>query len=378
MLSLQMTHPKENIMQDNSQQLPPEISNNFNELYNTYTLIGVVENLYEANTFFVDNFFSSTVFSNDAYVAIDIDVGLRRMSPFVSPLHEGKLVESRKIRTRSFAPPYIKDKRAPDLLRPVRRALGERIGGNQLTAVQRMDANIGIELADQKDNLKRRLEWMATQSIVNGYLRIKGDGYEESIIDFLRDPSLNIVLSGKSMWDDENTIANPSDDIRNWATNILKLSGSQITDLIFTNSAYSELIKNKDIYQAIFNSSLRANNDANLLMGPNTGSVPFQGYWGGYRIWLYNEWYIDEDIQQKPMIEDGNIIGISKAISGTLAYAAIKDGALGYIPAAFAPSMWIQPDPSQIFMMLQSSPLTILGRPNACFTARVAKGKTNG
>jgi hypothetical protein len=37
-------------------------------------------------------------------VAIDVDVGLRRMAPFVSPLVEGKMVESRKYQTNTFKP----------------------------------------------------------------------------------------------------------------------------------------------------------------------------------------------------------------------------------------------------------------------------------
>lgn len=49
---------------------------------------------------------------------------------FVSPLVEGKLVESRKYQTNTFKPAYIKDKRAPDLRKPIRRQIGERIGGN--------------------------------------------------------------------------------------------------------------------------------------------------------------------------------------------------------------------------------------------------------
>ncbi|OTA14280.1 minor capsid protein E [Xenorhabdus vietnamensis] len=70
------------------------------------------------------------------------------MAPFVSPLVEGKLVESRKFQTNSFKPAYIKDKRAPDLRKPIRRQIGERIGG-QYTAAEREMLNVQFELADQ-------------------------------------------------------------------------------------------------------------------------------------------------------------------------------------------------------------------------------------
>src|ERR1700733_8638788 len=127
--------------------------------YDTATLIQVVPNLKRAQTFLLDTFFPYTVMAESEFVAIDVDVGLRRMAPFISPLVEGKLVEQRRIQTNTFKPPYIKDKRAPDLRKPVRRMLGERIGGNA-TGAEREMANLEFEMTDQVDMLTRRLEWM--------------------------------------------------------------------------------------------------------------------------------------------------------------------------------------------------------------------------
>ena len=69
------------------------------------------------------------------------------MAPFVSPLVEGKLVEQRRFQTNSFKPAYVKDKRAPDLLKPVRRLIGERVGGD-LTGAEREMANLEAEMSD--------------------------------------------------------------------------------------------------------------------------------------------------------------------------------------------------------------------------------------
>ena len=102
----------------------------------------------------------------------DVDVGLRRMAPFVSPLVEGKLVESRKYQTNTFKPAYIKDKRAPDLRKPIRRQIGERIGGDY-TAAEREMLNLQFEMTDQIDMINRRLEWMAP-ALVSGTSRSPG------------------------------------------------------------------------------------------------------------------------------------------------------------------------------------------------------------
>ena len=78
-------------------------------VFDTATLIQVVPNLKVAQNFLLDRFFPNVVTSDSEEVAIDVDVGLRRMAPFCSPLVEGKMVESRRYQTNKFKPAYIKD-----------------------------------------------------------------------------------------------------------------------------------------------------------------------------------------------------------------------------------------------------------------------------
>ena len=93
------------------------------------------------------------------------------MAPFVSPLVQ-KLVEQRRYQTNIFKPAYIKDKRAPDLRKPVRRMIGERIGG-EMSGAEREAANLEFELTDQVDVLNRRLEWMGAQAPTKGQVIVE-------------------------------------------------------------------------------------------------------------------------------------------------------------------------------------------------------------
>ena len=117
-------------------------------VYDTNVLIQVVPNLKLPVSFLLDKFFPNIVVSDSEFVSIDVEVGLRRIAPFVSPLVEGKIVEQRRFQTNTFKPAYIKDKRAPDLRKPIRRIIGERIGG-ELSGAAREMANIEEEMADQ-------------------------------------------------------------------------------------------------------------------------------------------------------------------------------------------------------------------------------------
>lgn len=210
-------------------------------IYDTSVLVQVVPNLKTSQNWLLDRFFPNVVTYETEEVAIDVDVGLRRMAPFVSPLVEGKLVESRKYQTNTFKPAYIKDKRAPDLRKPIRRQIGERIGG-EYTAAEREMLNLQFEMTDQIDMINRRLEWMAASALVSGTVTVAGEGYETKVVDFGRSPDLTITLSGSDKWPltiaAGTTNTQPSDDIEVWQTLFLKESGSVATDLVFTSKSW--------------------------------------------------------------------------------------------------------------------------------------------
>ena len=222
--------------------------------YTTAKLVQAVPNLKTSQNFLLDKFFPGYVTYDTEEVAIDIDVGIRRMSPFCSPLVEGKLVEQRKFQTNKFKPAYIKDKRAPDLRRPVRRMIGEHIGG-ELTGAEREMANLQLEMADQVDMVNRRLEWMAASALTTGTVTIAGDGFPTTLIDFGRASTLTIALSGSSQWgatlDAQGNDVNITGQIDAWAARILKASGAVVSDIVFTNTPWQKFLTAKGVQGAI-------------------------------------------------------------------------------------------------------------------------------
>lgn len=342
-------------------------------LYDTNTLIQVVPNLKVAQQFLLDKFFPNIVTSDSEKVSIDIDVGKRRMSPFVSPLVEGKLVEQRRYQTNEFTPAYIKDKRAPDLLKPVRRMIGERIGGD-LTGVEREMANLEAEMTDQVDILNRRLEWMAAQALATGTLTVEGDGYAQVTIDYGRDPSLTVARTGAQQWTAANVAAAtavPTNDIDGWQRAILKSSGAKVTDIVFTTSSWEGFKLDPALKGAIIFPSL---NPSGNIVNPGArieqGAV-YMGHWGQYDLWVYNDWFVDDNNVEVPMLTDGTVIMSGANLMGTRAFGMIKDPAFNYASLPYAPKTWVQEDPAQRFLMMQSAPLVIPSRVNASLSATV-------
>lgn len=342
-------------------------------LYDTNTLIQVVPNLKVAQQFLLDKFFPNQVTSDSEKVSIDIDVGKRRMAPFVSPLVEGKLVEQRRYQTNEFTPAYIKDKRAPDLLKPVRRMIGERIGG-EFDGEEREMANLYAEMADQVDIVNRRLEWMAATALATGTLTVYGDGFETAVIDYGRDPSLTVARTGAQQWTAANIAAGtavPTDDIDAWARQILKMSGAIVTEIVFTTSSWQAFKLDPALKGAIIwpiqNPSGNIVNPGSLI---KQGAM-YMGHWGQYDLWVYNDWYVDENNHEVPMLIDGTVLMSGEALMGTRAFGMIKDPMFNYKAMPYAPKTWVQEDPAQRFIMMQSAPLVIPSRVNASLAATV-------
>ncbi|MGK6875477.1 major capsid protein [Morganella morganii] len=345
-------------------------------MFDTNVLIQVVPNLMTSQNWLLDKFFPNITESDTEEVSIDVDVGLRRLAPFVSPLVEGKLVESRKFQTNSFKPAYIKDKRAPDLRKPIRRQIGERIGG-QYSAAEREMLNLQFELADQIDMINRRLEWMAASALQNGTVTVTGEGYETQVVDFGRSSDLTITLSGADKWpvtvEAGKTNTKPTDDIEDWAQRMLKGSGAVANDIVFTTKSWKAFRLDTSVKDGaiVFPALSPFGNQINPGTQVQKGAV-YKGRWGNYDLWVYNDWFIDPlDGKEKPMIADGSVIMSGADLMGTRAFGAIIDPAFNYGPMAYAPKSWLQHDPAQRFIMVQSAPLVIPSRVNASLCAVV-------
>lgn len=343
--------------------------------YDTATLVAVVPNLKTSQNWLLDRYFTNIVEADSEEVAIDVDIGKRRMAPFVSPLVEGRLVEQRRFQTNRFKPAYVKDKRAPDLRRPVRRIIGEKIGGN-LSGAEREMANLEAEMTDQVDNVNRRLEWMAATSLATGQLPIIGDGVN-ALIDFGRDAALTVTLTLGNRWgqaanfDADGRDPVPTSNIEDWQALILKKSGATVTDIIFTTTPWKHFQNARGVHGAIYFPKLSDSGNA-INNGPEIkkGAV-YKGRWGQYDLWLYNDWYVDAADVEQPMITDGTVILTGPELMGTRAFGMIMDPKFNYGALAYAPKTWVTEDPAQRLIMMQSAPLVIPTRVNASFAATV-------
>lgn len=339
------------------------------DIFDTAVLNGIVDSLKRPQTALLDMFFRDVSVAEEEEIKFDMEDGQRRLAPFVSPLKEGKLVESLGYTTKTFKPAYVKDKRVFDPNKPLKRSIGERIGGS-LTPQQRIEANLTRETGDQMQMLQRRFEVMASEALRTGKVTVKGDGYPTVVVDFGRNANHTVALSGATAWGASGV--KPMDDIEDWALLVLKNSGAVVSDVIMDTDAWRLFRDNVDITNLL--DTRRGNPEAvmDTVVAAKLG-MQYMGTDGHRRFWVYSDWYVDPDTgTEVPMLPSNTVILASQQVDGVRHFGAIRDEKAGYQAREFFTKSWAIEDPSVRFLLMQSAPLIVPYRPDATFCATVA------
>jgi len=337
-------------------------------LYDTARLIAIVEQMKRPSSFLLDTFFPGIQTSETEKVLVDVFVNKRRMAPFVSPLAEAKFVEQIGVATNEFKPAYIKALDRVDPFKPIRRMIGEQIGGLQMTPQEREQVNLDSLLAQQIISIDRRLEWMAAQALVNGYVDISGENYPTQRVDYQRDAALTVALTGTARWNISGAIgaaATPSANLTTWSALVLKASGLPCDTVIMTPAAWEGFRQDPRVSQLILSPQNGNPDFAAAGVRPQVGGQ-FLGRWGQFNLWLYFDWYIDPtDGVEKPMIPDGTVILGSSALNGVRAFASVIDPEVNYAALPYAPKSYTTQNPGARWLLTQSAPLVIPTQVNA-------------
>jgi hypothetical protein len=342
------------------------------DIFNTHVLTKVVEKLERPSSFLLDVFFGQEQTEDSEEIHFDIDKSKPKLTPFVSPLVAGKVVDDEGFTTKSFKPAYAKDKRRFDPSRPFKRVIGEKIGGT-LSPQQRLEANINRTLSKQLENLTRREEVMASEALRTGRITVSGDEYPTVVVDFQRDPSLTVALAGGSRWGE--TGVNALDNLEDWVARIQEKSGAVGRTVIMDALAWRVFKADPKVEKLLDIRRLR--DAADLALGPiafgqGNDLARYVGTIGDLDFWVYNDRYVDDnDVVQKLLPDYTVLLGSPTQLEGTRCYGAIQDEKAGYRAQRFFSKSWLEEDPAVRWLLLQSAPLIVPYRPNASFCATV-------
>jgi hypothetical protein len=332
------------------------------DLFDSRTMMAAMEQAKPPRTFLLNTFFGGAPRTFDTE-AVDIDIikGKRRLAPFVNPRREGKVVEKRGFKTRSYKPAYIKPKMVTTAEDIMKRAPGQHIYAPNSGPAVKAAQELGRNLAELNEMITRREEWMAAMSLTTGKCPIIGEGVDD-LVDFLMDGTHLPVLSGNQLWTDHDD-AKPLQDLRRWKRLVAKDSGMSPSIAIMGLDAIDNFLQCDEVVgttggrKSLFDM-------INVSIGRIDPQMLPDGvtYYGlikelGLEIYTYEEWYVDDESDiESPMIPANKVLLGNPNARTERMYGAIKDlSALAAVPRF--PKSWTVEDPSARFVMLQSAPL---------------------
>lgn len=338
------------------------------DIYSTAFLNRVVDELAPVPTVFLDLFFPEVLTHDTEEVYFDKVTDKPRLTPFVHPLYEGKVVDSVGYSTKSVKPAYVKDLRVHNPLKALKRRAGEALSGS-LTPAQRQQANIVADLADQNRMFTRRMEVMAIEAVRDGKATIIGEGFN-AVIDFGRDASLTETLLSGDKWD-AVTSPNIPAQLEDWSQQIADFDGSAEA-VVMDAKAWKLFSKNPFVQKLL---DITRGDNSSLVISPEIAvraGVQYKGMLGNFPIWVYSGTYIDPaDGVTKKYMPDNTVVLAGRRIEGVRHFGAIMDVDVLVARERYAQS-WTEKNPSRRMLMLESAPLLVPYRPNSSKKITVA------
>ena len=308
-------------------------------------------------------------------VDIDLYKGARRLAPFVQPFAQGKVIDRIGWTTRTFKPPYIKEKIPTQVVQILKRQMGATIYQGGMTPAEKAAAQLGKDMLELIQMIQRREEWMASQILQNGLVRCVGDDMDVTV-NFLMNTTHLITLSGAALWS-ATTTATPITNLRTWKRLVAQDSGIVPDTVVFGNVIQEFLANTVEVLVQGALASVRIDrgqiDPENLPEGVT--------YWGylkdpGLDVYTYDEWYIDPVTGlTQPMVPADMIFMGSTRARTARHYGAIQDlkalnGELASVQ--YFPKMWEEEDPSVRWLMVQSAPIPCMHQPDAFLAATVS------
>jgi hypothetical protein len=339
------------------------------DLYNTAFLNRVVDELSPTPTVFLDLFFPEVLTHDTEEVYFDKVTDKPRLTPFVHPLHEGKVIDGPGYITKSVKPAYLKDLRVHNPQKALKRRAGEALTGS-LTPAQRQQANVVADLADQSRMFTRRMEVMAIEAIRDGKATIIGEGFN-AVINFGRDASLTETLTSGDKWDASADVDIPQ-QLEDWSQEVADFDGS-VEAVIMDVKAWN-LMRNNTKVQKLLDIR-RGVADTSLIIEPAMAvkaGVQYKGMLGNFPIWVYTGSYIDPaDGATKKYMPDNTVVLAGRRVEGVRHFGAIMDVDVLVARERYSQS-WVERNPSRRMLMLESAPLLVPYRPNSSKKITVA------
>ncbi|WMJ88870.1 major capsid protein [Anaerocolumna sp. MB42-C2] len=306
--------------------------------YTTREMLDALEQTPPVRTFLSRTFFPG----NNTHVAetieIDVKKGKRKMAPFVAPRRGGKVMVREGFKTNIIKTPKISPERPITIDDITKRTIGENTYSRR-TPEEREDELLAKDMTDLQEAIERRKEWEAREVLLFGKFHVLD---EEEGLDVQVDYNFTNreILAGTETWNSDTS--DPVALLKVKRRLIIKKTGVAPDTLIMASDAAEAFMKHPKVKEAMDIRNLK-----NVVLEPQIidPALTFLGKISdlGCEIYSYDEWFLDDDGEEQPMIPNGTVIMANAKGIGTFEYGAVtqlEEGNYKTYEAEVVPKTW--------------------------------------
>lgn len=337
----------------------------------TSTLLGMYRQVPAPINYFRNLLVSSVFTSTDEWIDFGKITEDRKLAPLVIPTNQGRPIFSEAAAASRFKPAYLKPKDPISPSRVLKRRPTENIfEPNKLSPYQRYLQLVADIFSAHRKAIENRLEWLAAEAALYGKVTLSGPDYPTTIVDFGRDPSHTITLSGAGVvWSDVD--APIVDQLNAWVEKVRRAPfGGPVTRVTIGKNVVGPFLKNKQVI-AERNVLVRGTTSAptaTIRSGDYSEKV-FD--LGNLEIWTTSDWYTKPDGTTAEYMNPNGVFLSGPNLNMVECYGAILDLDAQLQALPVFPKQWKNEDPSATYLMTQSSPLEVPVNPNNTLFATV-------
>ncbi|MTI49698.1 MAG: major capsid protein [Firmicutes bacterium] len=323
-------------------------------IYKTRTLLKSLELMKPTHTFLRDTFFPNIETFVTESVDVDFKKGKRKMAPFVAPRKGGIVMEREGFETKTYTMPKIAPERVLTRDDITSRGMGESIYSTR-TPEERAKELLAKDVIELDDYLVRREEWMCREAMFNGKVIMKGEGFEQ-VVDFKF--TNKVTLSGTDLWTDD--ASDPIQQMKEWRLSIIKKTGKAPDMVVMASDAADAFINNAKMKEYM---DKRRLNLGNIEPSVKDDAITFIAKLPalGLEVYSYDEWFIDDDGVEQPMIPEGHVLMASKGTHKRFygAVTQMEKGSFTTYEGTRIPKVWNDEDNEVKKIRLTSRPLPV-------------------
>lgn len=285
-------------------------------MYETRTMMESISLMLPVQTFFKDTFFPTPDTFLTETIEFDIRKGQRKMAPFVAPRIGGIVMDREGFETKTLKAGKIAPERVLTIDDISSRSFGENIY-SQRTPAQRAEEILANDLFELDEYITRREEKMCQEVLLNGKLVMTGEGFEKQVDYGFTNKE---ALIDAKKWTNQST-SDPIADLKNYRLKIIQATGMSPDILVLASNVVDAFVSHPKVKEML---NLLRVNIGSIEPSIKNEAVTFIGKLPalGVEIYSYDEWYLDDNNQEQPMMPNNHIIlGVSG--KSKMLYAAV-------------------------------------------------------